>query len=128
MRSPVEGGRRTWNFAHSAAQIACPAACRSTIGCSLRMPRWSCSERLRDRHHHRHRPPSAGHALVPLIVLFASIGIGLSLLVNVLVLRAAFRPLAMLNRVAQAVRKAIVTPAPMSSPRAIPKWRSSLGP
>jgi two-component system sensor histidine kinase UhpB len=42
--------------------------------------------------------------LVPLIVLFAAIGIGLSLLVNAIVLRAAFRPLAALNRTAAAVQ------------------------
>jgi two-component system, NarL family, sensor histidine kinase UhpB len=45
------------------------------------------------------------HAILPLIVLFASIGIGLSLVVNVLVLRAAFRPMAALNRAAQAVQE-----------------------
>jgi two-component system sensor histidine kinase UhpB len=42
--------------------------------------------------------------LVPLIVLFAAIGIGLSLLVNALLLRAAFRPMAALNRTAAAVQ------------------------
>jgi two-component system sensor histidine kinase UhpB len=43
-------------------------------------------------------------ALVPLIVVFASIGIALSLLVNVWALRAAFRPLATLQRTAVAVQ------------------------
>ena len=43
-------------------------------------------------------------ALVPLIIVFASIGIALSLLVNVWVLRAAFRPLASLQRTAVAVQ------------------------
>ncbi len=44
-------------------------------------------------------------ALVPLIVTFAAIGIGLSLLVNILVLRAAFRPMATLNMTAKAVQE-----------------------
>ena len=44
------------------------------------------------------------YALIPLIVLFAAIGIGLSLLVNALLLRAAFRPMSALNRTAAAVQ------------------------
>jgi two-component system sensor histidine kinase UhpB len=44
------------------------------------------------------------HALIPLIVIFASIGICLSLAVNALVLRAAFRPMAALNRAAEAIQ------------------------
>jgi two-component system, NarL family, sensor histidine kinase UhpB len=44
------------------------------------------------------------YALIPLIVLFAAIGIGLSLLVNALLLRAAFRPMSTLNRTAAAVQ------------------------
>lgn len=43
-------------------------------------------------------------ALLPLIMIFVSIGIGLSLLVNVAVLRAAFRPMASLQRTAAAVQ------------------------
>ena len=43
-------------------------------------------------------------ALLPLIVIFATIGIGLSLVVNIAVLRAAFRPLASLQRTALAVQ------------------------
>jgi two-component system sensor histidine kinase UhpB len=44
------------------------------------------------------------HAILPLIVLIAIIGITLSLIVNIVVLRAAFRPLTSLSRTAQAVR------------------------
>lgn len=44
-------------------------------------------------------------ALIPLIVIFASIGICLSLVVNAMVLRAAFRPMAALNRAAQAIQQ-----------------------
>lgn len=44
------------------------------------------------------------NALLPLIVIFAAIGIGLSLVVNIAVLRAAFRPLASLQRTAVAVQ------------------------
>jgi two-component system sensor histidine kinase UhpB len=43
-------------------------------------------------------------ALVPLIVVFSLIGIALSLIVNVWVLRAAFRPLALLQTTAVAVQ------------------------
>jgi two-component system sensor histidine kinase UhpB len=42
--------------------------------------------------------------LLQLIVTFAAVGICLSLLVNILVLRAAFRPMATLNRTARAVQ------------------------
>jgi two-component system sensor histidine kinase UhpB len=41
---------------------------------------------------------------LPLIVLFGAIGIGLSLLVNIVVLRAAFRPMMELNRIAAAIQ------------------------
>ncbi len=44
-------------------------------------------------------------SLLPLIALFGSIGIGLSLIANVIVLRAAFRPMATLNRTALAVQQ-----------------------
>ena len=43
-------------------------------------------------------------SLIPLIVTFAAIGIGLSLIVNIVVLRAAFRPMETLNRTAKAVQ------------------------
>lgn len=43
-------------------------------------------------------------SLVPLIVTFVAVGTALSLAVNVLVLRAAFRPLETLNRTARAVQ------------------------
>src|SRR3954452_6963870 len=43
------------------------------------------------------------HAIMPLIVLITFIGITLSLIVNIVVLRAAFRPLTSLSRTAQAV-------------------------
>ena len=48
------------------------------------------------------RAPERSH--LPLIVLFGAIGIGLSLLVNIVVLRAAFRPMMELNRIAAAIQ------------------------
>ena len=44
-------------------------------------------------------------SLLPLIAIFGSIGIGLSLIANVIVLRAAFKPMATLNRTALAVQQ-----------------------
>jgi two-component system, NarL family, sensor histidine kinase UhpB len=56
-----------------------------------------------------------------LVILFAAIGIVLSVSLNYLVLRAAFRPLALLERTAEAVRRgdltARVEPLPESDPQ-----------
>jgi two-component system sensor histidine kinase UhpB len=48
---------------------------------------------------------ASDRSLLPLIVLFAGIGIGLSLIVNVLVLRAAFRPMNDLVLTARALQE-----------------------
>jgi len=104
MRSPIDGGRRTWNIAHSSLQSASrrvPLYYRVLSANAAVVMLGAIAGTAITTGIGRRAPD---HALVPLIVLFASIGIGLSLLVNVLVLRAAFRPLAMLNRVAQAVQ------------------------
>lgn len=58
---------------------------------------------------------------VPLVLLFALLGVVLSVAVNFVVLHAAFRPLAMLARVAEAVRQgdlsARAEPAPVGDPQ-----------
>jgi len=104
MRSPIEGGLRTWGRAQSAAQNASrhvPLYYRVLFANAAVVVLGAVAGTAITTAIGRNAPD---HALVPLIVLFASIGIGLSLLVNVLVLRAALRPMAMLNRVAQAVQ------------------------
>jgi two-component system sensor histidine kinase UhpB len=62
-----------------------------------------------------------GYAIVPLIILIAVVGIALSLIVNIVVLRAAFRPLSSLSRTAHAVqlgdREARASVDPSSDPQ-----------
>jgi hypothetical protein len=67
---------------------------------------------------------ASDRSLLPLIVLFAGIGIGLSLIVNVLVLRAAFRPMNDLVPLRVPSRKAILTHVPRFIRPATRKWRN----
>jgi two-component system sensor histidine kinase UhpB len=60
-------------------------------------------------------------SLLPLIVLFASIGIGLSLVVNVIVLRAAFRPMNELIRTARALQDGDRDARPVVDPASDPE-------
>jgi len=117
LRVPLSGGRRAWGSAHTAAQGASrrvPLYYRVLFANAAVVVLGAIAGTAITTGIGRNAPD---HALVPLIVLFASIGIGLSLLVNVLVLRAAFRPMAMLNRVAEAVQdgdreaRAVVEPS-----------------